>query len=171
MPEVFPKLTRRVTDRPLEPEICFAQAYSFPSMIKHLVTVHNLTLHPVIDFCTDCSTVITSSLFGVYHYLNKALNYQRNPISNDPTPIKCQECHRHFKAIELALKHFSSEIKFEDLLTEGYQPPENLETLFESQAGQEAEKSLDLDFAQSMEQIVDETLHLEEEGDRLLFPQ
>ena len=49
------------------------------------------------------------------HYLRKALNYQRNTISTDDTPITCDRCHAHFKNIRNALQHFSSEIKFEDL--------------------------------------------------------
>ena len=115
MLEHSPHVLKPVTEKKLPSEYCFFQAYSWPKLIGHIKKSHDVSLVSSLDYCSDCSTIFSSTYLAIEHYLRKVLNYQINPISNDDSPISCSECHAHFKAIKAALKHFSSEIKFEDL--------------------------------------------------------
>ena len=115
MLENNPRILKPVTEKKLAPEYCYFQAYSWPKLIGHIKKSHGIPLVSSLDFCSDCSTVFSSTYLAIEHYLRKVVNYQFNSISNDESSIVCDQCHAHFKAIKAALKHFSSEIKFEDL--------------------------------------------------------
>ena len=136
-----PLITKSCTDKSLEPQYCFAQEYSFPRLLLHIKKVHDVKLHPSLDFCTDCSTIFSSRYMAIFHYLNKVLNYHRNSISHDDTPFTCEECHEHMKAIRRALTHFSKEIKFEDLYTEKTTEEEDIEHVYKEEALKELEEA------------------------------
>ena len=115
MLDQHPRILKPVTEKKLSPEYCYYQAYSWPKLIGHIKKSHGIPLVSSLDFCSDCSTVFSSTYLAIEHYLRKVVNYQSNPISNDDSSITCDQCHAHFKNIKAALKHFSNEIKFEDL--------------------------------------------------------
>ena len=115
MLENSPRILKPVTEKKLPSEYCFYQAYSWPKLIGHIKKSHDIPLVSSLDFCSDCSTIFSSTYLAIEHYLRKVVNYQNTSISNDESIITCRECLAHFKAIRAALKHFSSEIKFEDL--------------------------------------------------------
>ena len=116
--EVEPKITQPIAEKPLETEICFSMHHSWASLRRHFSKTHNLTLHEGIDCCSGCQHIFPSNFIAITHWLQKALNYQHTFLSNVEKPEYCEACLNAFEKVREAYQHFSSEIRFDDPLSE-----------------------------------------------------
>ena len=119
LPEENPKITQSVThDRPMETELCFSMHHSWSSLCKHFVQEHHLKLNEGVDKCSGCHSLFASNFIAITHWLQKVLNYRHTFLSNAEKPNYCETCIHWFDQMQLAYKHFSSEVTFDDPLSQ-----------------------------------------------------
>ena len=129
-----------VLEGEVDKQICFYQAYTFKSMLKHLRVTHGLNLEPIIDYCrwffsedffflqtnslvfflpfSTCSIVFYSTKQAALHYVQHARVFQHLNTSHDTRHQNCPDCPAIWAHLKAATHHFAMEADFSNEVEE-----------------------------------------------------